>query len=62
MCAILAPVTPEPMMTYSEDEGRLGVVRWSAMGSGGVCQYAFVGFGSGRPMGSLKAVILTFVN
>jgi hypothetical protein len=32
------------------------------MGSGGVCQYAFVGFGSGRPMGSLKAVILTFVN
>lgn len=36
--ATAAPVMPLPMMTVSADEGKSGVVRWLAMGSGGSCQ------------------------
>jgi hypothetical protein len=46
---MLAPEIPDPTSTYLAAAGRCGVVRWSEIGSGGVCQYAFVGFGYGSP-------------
>ena len=58
MWATEAPVTPEPTMTYWDDEGRFGVVRWSLRRWVGVCQYACVGFLTGRPTGILVAVML----
>lgn len=56
--AMLVPVMPEPTITYLEVLGRLGVLRWSEMGRGGVCQYALVGCGRGSPTGILVCVIV----
>lgn len=36
--AMVAPVIPEPTMIYLAEGGSFGVVRWSAIGRGGVCQ------------------------
>lgn len=55
---MLAPVMPEPMITYLVEGGRSGVVRWSEMGRGGVCQYDFVGLGKGNPVrGVVEAIV-----
>lgn len=59
---MLAPVMPEPMITYLAEEGRSGVVRWSEMGRVGVCQYDFVGLGKGRPVCVVvEAIVFVFV-
>lgn len=52
------PVMPLPIMVYVELEGRWGVVRWWARGCSGVCQYDFVGLGTGRETGMVVRVIL----
>jgi hypothetical protein len=52
------PVIPDPIMVYFVFGGRVGVVRWSAIGTGGVCQYDFVGVLRGRPTGILVRVIV----
>ena len=50
---MLAPVMPEPMITYLEAGGREGVVRWEARRCGGVCQYDLVGLGRGKLVAGL---------
>jgi hypothetical protein len=46
---MLAPVTPEPMMTYLELDGSSAVERKSDIFEGRVCQYDLVGLATGRP-------------
>ena len=52
--AMLAPLTPDPTITISAATGKSGVVRQSAISSGGSCQYDFVGSSLGRPGGILR--------